>query len=105
VPDDDFAKDAIALSTPGLVLPKVRTSVHPKYTSNAMRAKIQGQVIAQVIVEPDGTVSKTRVVRGLHSELDEEALIAARHWVFEPGSLDGRAVPVALLIVLEFRLH
>jgi hypothetical protein len=30
---------------------------------------------------------------------------AARQWVFVPGKLNGEAVPVRVLLSLEFRLH
>lgn len=85
----------------------VLRQVAPKYTSDAMRAKIQGQVIAQIIVEADGTVGKARVIRSLDAALglDEEALIAVRQWSFRAGTIDGRAVPVTVVVVLEFRLH
>lgn len=76
-----------------------------KYTSNAMRAKVQGLVPVQIIVGADGTVEKARVLQSLHPELDEQALIAAREWTFRAGRLNGQAVAVSTIIVLEFRLH
>lgn len=105
VPDDDFAQGAVAFDAPGLVRPKLLKNVFPKYTANAMRAKIQGQVVAQIIVEADGTVGKARVIGSLDPELDEQALIAVRQWSYDPGVLDGRAVPVAVIAILDFRLH
>jgi protein TonB len=105
VPDDDFAKGAYTPDTPGLVAPKLGRHVAPKYTSAAMRAKVQGQVIAQIVVDVDGTVAKARVIQVLDPDLDEQALIAVRQWLFQPGELAGRAVPVAVIVTLEFRLH
>lgn len=95
----------MAFDAPGLVRPKLLKNVFPKYTANAMRAKIQGQVVAQIIVEADGTVGKARVIGSLDPELDEQALIAVRQWSYDPGVLDGRAVPVAVIAILDFRLH
>ena len=106
VPDDDFAKDTYAApGTPGLTAPVAVNVVHPKYTSDAMRAKVQGMVFVQIIVDATGSVEKARVIRGLHYDLNEQALIAARQWTFKPGTLDGRAVPVSTVLMLEFRLH
>jgi TonB family protein len=106
LPDDDFAKDAYGEPYPErLVKPRATWEQKPKYTSNAMRAKVQGLVFVQVVIGVDGTVEKARVVRGLHDELDDEALVAARQWVFKPGTLDGAAVRVAAVLALEFRLH
>ena len=37
--------------------------------------------------------------------LDAAALAAARTWRFEPARLKGEPVPVAIELVLEFKLH
>lgn len=106
VPDDDFAKDTYSMpGTVGLVAPIATNVVQPKYTSDTMRAKIQGMVVVQIIVDVHGSVEKARVIRGLHPDLDEQALVAAKQWAFKPGTLDGRAVPVSSVLMLEFRLH
>jgi periplasmic protein TonB len=105
VPDDDFAGNAVSQKTPGLRLPVMVRHVEPKYTSDALRAKIQGQVVVQIVVREDGTVEKARIIVGLDPDLDEQALIAARQWRFQAGVLEGRAVPVACLLMMEFRIH
>ena len=79
--------------------------VQPKYTSDAMRAKIQGQVVVQIIVETDGAVSNARIIEGLSPDLDEQALLAVKQWRFSAGTVDGRSVRVACFAMLEFRLH
>ncbi len=53
--EDDFLKGAYAADTQGLVKPKAIHSVMPRYTADAMRAKIQGRVKVQVVVGTDGT--------------------------------------------------
>jgi len=106
VPDDDFAAGAFV--TPGterLTPPVLVRRVNPKYTSETMRAKIQGTVFVQIVVDTSGAVEKARVIRGLVPALDEQALVAAEQWTFEPGMLDGAAVRVTTVLVLEFRLH
>ena len=105
MPDDDFAQGAVTQGTPGLTPPKVQHMVQPKYTSDAMRAKIQGQVVVQILVETDGAVSNARIIEGLAPDLDEQALLAVKQWRFDPGMIDGRAVRVACFAILEFRLH
>jgi len=105
VPNDNFVGDAYGLKTPGLSAPQAIRMVHPKYTSNAMRQKVQGAVIVQAIVDPDGLVRRARVIGSLHPELDEQALIAVREWSFRPGTTGGRAVPVWVVLVLDFKIH
>ena len=80
----------------------------PKYTREAMELKIVGEVHLEIVVRPDGTVDDLRVTQSLDSRygLDNEAVNAARQWVFNPArDRSGRAVAVLVTLVLEFRLH
>ena len=79
----------------------------PQYTADAMRARIQGKVWVECVVEMNGTCTNTRVVRSLDPTfgLDEEALRAARLFRFRPGMRMGEPVPVLVTIELSFSLH
>lgn len=105
--DEEFEKGAEREGTPGLVLPEVAWEEKPKYTSEAMRNKVQGIVGIQVVVGPDGKVVRARVTKSLDKTygLDDEAMTAAMFWRFKPGTLNGKPVPVLMNITLEFRLH
>ena len=58
----------------------------PRYSADAMRAKIEGLIRVEAIVRPDGTVGDVKLVQPVDSQygLDEEAVAAARQWVFKP---------------------
>lgn len=105
--DDEFTKGAYRLGTPGLFAPKTVRQVVPKYTSGAMRARIQGVVVVEAVVDVDGKVDRVRIKESLDQEygLDYAALDAARQWEFQPGTLDGKPAPVLITFTLEFRLH
>lgn len=105
--EDEFLKGTYNKTTPGITMPVTMREVKPKYTSDAMRAKLQGGVKLQLVVAQDGTVSRVRVLESLDAAtgLDDAAVAAARQWMFSPGKLDGKAVPVAVEVYLEFRLH
>lgn len=105
--EDEFAKGAVRADAPGLVAPKAVKTVAPRYTSDAMRAKIQGTVVLEVVVLEDGTVGRTRIREPLDDQygLDASALEAAAQWEFEPGTLDGKPVAVLMELRLQFRLH
>lgn len=78
----------------------------PNYTSDAMRAKITGVVLLEIVINPDGTVGDVRVKRSLDRGLDQEAIKTARLWLFRPArDRDGKAVPVIADLELTFRLH
>ncbi len=91
----------------GVTLPRVLREVKPQYTSDAMRAKIQGTVLISCVVMPDGSVSDVHVVRSLDPTfgLDQEAMKAARAWKFAPGTRMGEPVPVQISIELTFTLR
>jgi TonB family protein len=105
----EFEAGAYRDGAPGVVPPRVRREVRPIYTSAALRAKLQGIVGIDVVVMPDGTVDRARVVDSLDPALglDAAAMTAARRWTFEPGSgtLNDQAVPVIVRLKLEFRIH
>lgn len=92
---------------PVLRAPVPRETPKPRYTREAMRARIEGNVSVEIVVGVDGTVTDARIVESLDTEygLDEAALEAAKQWVFRPGSLDGRAVPVIVTLKLSFTIH
>ena len=91
----------------GVTLPRVLHEERPQYTSDAMRAKVQGTVLLECIVRPDGTVSDVQVVRSLDPTfgLDQQAVAAARKWRFAPGTRLGEPVPVLITIELTFTLR
>jgi len=91
----------------GVVPPRLIREIKPGYTSEAMRARIQGMVALQAVVLPDGSVGAAQVVRSLDSTfgLDEEAVKTVKLWRFMPGTLAGRAVPVRIEIELTFTLR
>ena len=104
---DDFYQDTHPLQDPKVVRPSVIRSVQPKYTSEAMRDKLQGTVEVEAVVGTDGRVMRARLKNSIDSKfgLDDNALEAAKSWVFEPATLNGQPVPVAIQLTLEFRIH
>ena len=91
----------------GVTLPRVLHEERPQYTSDAMRAKVQGTVLLECVVRPDGTVSDVQLVRSLDPTfgLDQQAIAAAKKWRFVPGTRLGEPVPVLVTIELTFTLR
>ena len=79
----------------------------PKYTAEAMRAKVQGIVLVEAVVLPDGSVGDVTIVRSLDRNfgLDDEAINAAKQWRFQPGMRFGEPVAVLVTIELSFTLR
>src|SRR5713101_7167986 len=99
--------DSIQPPGNGVTPPRIVKSVAPSYTSAAMREKIEGTVQLQAVVRPDGTLADITIAKSLDRTfgLDQAALDAAKKWLFEPGTKDGKAVPVRITLQMDFRLR
>jgi protein TonB len=80
-------------------------AVKPAYTTEALSEKIHGTVVLEFVVQADGRPADIRVARSLDRGLDEQAVLAARQWRFEPGRLAGRPVDVLVTLVLDFNIR
>jgi len=91
----------------GVTMPVPVHQEKPQYTIEAMRARIEGAVIVECVVQPTGTCARLRVVRSLDSRLglDEQAIRAAAGWRFSPGTRLGKPVSVLVTIQLGFSIH
>ena len=86
--------------------PVLLHKVEPEYTEEARAAKLQGTVLLQVEIEPNGRVSREhlKVARSLGQGLDEKAFEAVRQWTFKPAFQDGKPVATTITIEVNFRL-
>ena len=76
-----------------------------KYPKAAIRAGAQGRVILQFIINEDGTVSGTKVVRSVHPALDAEAVrVVSSMPRWTPGKIGGKAVRVKYTIPVKFQM-
>jgi TonB family protein len=92
---------------PGVVSPTLRTRVEPLYLPGALRARVTGEVVVEMLVAVDGRVTASRVTKSLDTTfgMDEVALQTARRWTFNPAMASGQPVPMVVSVVLEFKLH
>lgn len=78
---------------------------HVKYPTEAQKAKEQGRVIVQFVVETDGSVSNIKVVRSVSPLLDAEAIrVMSMMPKWKPGMQRGEAVRVKFTVPVTFRL-
>jgi TonB family protein len=77
----------------------------PRYTEEARKNKIQGTVIARVLVGADGAVKQVRITRGLPDGLDEQAIQAAYQLRFRPAMKGGQPVSFWQAVSIEFNLR
>ena len=76
-----------------------------KYPATAQQRKVQGRVVAQFIVNTDGTISNLEIVERLSTECDREALRVLRmmpNW--QPGVMNAKPCRTKVCIPIVFKL-
>ena len=91
----------------GVTAPRLVKETKPRYTADAMRARIQGTVRLEAVVRADGTVTDIKVTQSLDKDhgLDVEAIAAMKKWEFKPGTKDGKPVAVRIEAEMSFALR
>lgn len=77
----------------------------PQYTEIARKARIQGVVIVQAIIDKEGNVQNVKVLKGLPMGLDQAAVEAIKSWKFKPATLNGKPVTVYYNLTVNFTLQ
>jgi protein TonB len=79
----------------------------PQYTAEAMRARAQGAITIECVVQTTGMCTNIRVKRSFNPTfgLDAEAIKAAAQWRFRPGTRRGEPVPVLVTMEIDFALR
>jgi TonB family protein len=89
----------------GIGFPSCDSCPDPQYTKSARKKGLEGVVVLQGIVQPDGTVTDLQVIKSPNNDLTQMALAGVSKWHMNPArSMDGRAVPVLVPIEVTFRL-
>lgn len=90
----------------GVTTPSVVHQEKPQYTPEALAAKIEGNVMLDVVVRDDGTVGDVTVVKSLDAVhgLDDAAVSTVKRWRFTPGTRAGKPVAVMVTIEVTFTL-
>jgi TonB family protein len=88
------------------MLPEIEEyTTPPLYSDEARRRGVEGVVTLAFHVDESGRVSEARVLRGLGSGLDQNALVALRQWRFRPGRHDGVPAAMDAEVDVEFNLR
>ena len=85
--------------------PALLNNPQPRYTEEARKNKIQGTVVARVLISTDGAVKQVRITRGLPDGLDEMAIQAAYQMRFRPAMKGGQPVSFWQSVQIEFNLR
>jgi len=84
--------------------PKKVQDVNPVYPPIAQSARVQGVVILEATIGPNGNVQDVRVLRSIPL-LDAAAIEAVKQWSYTPTLLNGVPVPVIMTVTVNFTLR
>jgi len=105
IPEAPPPGDGIVEWSPEIERPVRLSGADPVYTECARRARIQGVVVLEALIDRDGSVRDVSVLRGLPCGLDLAASRAVSEWSFLPGRRDGRPLDVRYRLSVVFTLH
>jgi TonB family protein len=77
--------------------------VEPDYPEEALRQGVQGAVVLEVHINPDGAVQELKLVSG-PPLLAQAAVDAVKQWRFKPHLVKGHLVEMQTVVTLNFRL-
>ena len=83
---------------------EILTRPEPRYTREARRAGVQGNVVLKVLLLPNEKIDRVRVVRQVPYGLTENAIRAACGIKFKPAIKAGKEVSQWVTIEYGFRL-
>jgi protein TonB len=81
---------------------KVRDQA-PAYPEVAKQARVEGVVVLEAVISPEGRVTEVKVLRG-SPLLDDAAVNAVKSWAYTPTLLNGVPVPVVMTVTVSFKL-
>ena len=100
------ARPADAGDARGITMPVLVKEEKPRYTEAALKRKISGAVWLHCVVQTTGVCTDFQITKGLDpGGLDQQALMAARNWRFQPGTRNGQPVPIPVTVEMRFMLR
>lgn len=76
--------------------------VAPVYPRDALRARLQGNVIIEAVIDAEGNVANAKVLNSAAPSLDAAALDAVKQWKFAPTMINGVPVPIVMVVTVRF---
>ena len=86
------------------VMPKLIKQVDPVYPYNQARAGVDGVVMIEFVIDPEGKAGNPYVIESNNPAFERPALDAVMQWRFSPGLKAGKPVYVRANQRIEFRM-
>jgi periplasmic protein TonB len=89
-------------ATPGRENPVPVRTFAPEYPVAMRQARVSGLVVVRCMIDDQGNVSGTSVVKSSNNAFDQNALDAVKKWKFKPARQDGAAIATSVTIPIKF---
>jgi TonB family protein len=91
----------------GVTPPTIKTQQKPKYVNSARLSGSEGVAMMQAIVGTDGRIEQVRLLKSVDAKhgLDDEAVQTVKQWTFNPATLNGTPVRMAVALDIKFYLY
>jgi protein TonB len=83
--------------------PRKLKNVPPEYPTLALAGHVQGTVVLEATIGPDGRVAEVKVLRSVPL-LDTAAVAAVKQWVYTPTLVSGVPVAAIMTVTVTFTL-
>lgn len=74
------------------------------YPASAKEAGIQGKVFVKAIIDENGNVTETSILKSVNDDCDKAAMDAIKKTKFTPGIKDNKPVKAEVTIPVMFKL-
>jgi TonB family protein len=103
-PDEGAKRKVFRAGVDGVGVPVCIHCPQPAYSEKARADKLEGSVLLDVTVTPEGKAAGVILVRSLGKGLDEKRIEAVKSWKFKPAK-DSTGKPVAVSVQVEITFH
>lgn len=89
----------------GGAIPAPQKVMHkqPVYPEMAKLGRVQGTVSLAIVIDKAGSVERASVVKSIPA-LNDAAIAAVKKWKYTPTVVDGVAVPVTMVVHVNFSI-
>ncbi|HLK20957.1 MAG TPA: energy transducer TonB [Bryobacteraceae bacterium] len=94
----------IKVCFPQQISPEILARTEPDFPEEARKAGVDGTVVVELVVDPDGNPTNLRIKKPIGFGFDEAALKAVALWKFKPGVTDGVPLASDTTVEVNFRI-
>ncbi|HET6177816.1 MAG TPA: energy transducer TonB [Candidatus Sulfotelmatobacter sp.] len=85
--------------------PRPTYTPEPEFSEEAREAKFESVAALAIVVTSSGSVEDARVISPVGLGLDEKAVGQVSKWKFDPATMNGKPVAVAVRVEVDFHLN